>query len=289
MATAFEEFVASLPDEKLMALAKPVGADRSRTAIAQQVMDKFGQLGWEKMLERLATTTLQQIGREVSVEMTKHDDRQYLLKSIPKLVSDRTHESLAALSTDLLNTIWEDLGIMHNLDLEILVLELFIGGIESIVGIWTITQLNDVVDVYQIPSRGTFHFARSGPTEARFGLTVSLTLFSSLFPDLRKKDEIVFDIVKSILDHSFVSPTTPQLISAQVPQTPRSPIRPADDRPKRRRAPANRPAPQESKDTLLEMAVDKENAHENDLTSAVAHLKFEPSSSRPRRAARARP
>lgn len=168
MATAFEEFVASLPDVLLMSLAKPVGADRSRTAIAQHVMDKFGQLGWEKLLARLDTTTLQQLGREVSVDTKKSDDRQYLLKSIPKLVSDRTHEALEALSTELLNTMWSNLGILHQIKLEILVLELFIGGIESIVGLWTITQLNEVVDIYQIPSRGTYPKSPCKPINRHF-------------------------------------------------------------------------------------------------------------------------
>lgn len=110
-----------------------------------------------------------------------------------------------------------------------------------------------------------------------------------IFLDLRRKDELVFDIVKSILDGTFVAPAAPEVISSHVPQTPRSPIRPLDDRPKRRRAPVARPSAEESKVDKQQMDIDKENAGENALSSAVAQLKFEQEvSSRPRRATRSR-
>jgi hypothetical protein len=152
MASSFIDFVNSLPNDKLLALAKPIGPDRARSSIVQHALDKFGVLGWEKMLVRLDTTTLQSMGSELSVEF---DDRETLLKTIPKMVSNTTHETLASFSTDLLNTMWENLGIMLEPDLETLVLELFIGGIESIVGVWTIPQMNEIIDTYQIPSRST--------------------------------------------------------------------------------------------------------------------------------------
>jgi hypothetical protein len=159
MAQNFENFVASLPNDKLMALAKPIGADRSRSTIVQHVLDKFGVLGWEKLLLRLDTTTLQAMRRELAVETEGHDNRDLLLKEIPKLVSNTTHETIASFSMELLDTIWSNLGIELTADVNVLVLELFIGGIEAIVGIWTITQMNEVIDTYQITSRSTLSLA----------------------------------------------------------------------------------------------------------------------------------
>jgi len=153
MASSFVEFVNTLPNDKLMALAKPIGADRTRSAIVQHVLDKFGVFGWEKFLARLDTMTLKAIASELAVDFG--DDRATLLKSIPKHVSNSTHEVISSFSVDLLNAMWENLGILYEPDLEMLLLELFIGGIEAIVGTWTITQMNEIIDVYQISSRST--------------------------------------------------------------------------------------------------------------------------------------
>lgn len=256
MAQDFVNFVSSLPNDKLMALAKPIGSDRSRSAIVQHVLDKFGLLGWEKMLNRLDTTTLQALGEELAVETGGHDNRALLLKEIPKLVSDKTHETLAALSNELIDIMWQNLGIEHSPDLETLVLELFIGGIEAIVGIWTITQMNDIIELYQIQSR-----------------------------NLKLKDEIVFDIVAAILQKEYQTPALELPVEATVPQTPRSPIRPADDRPMNRR----RPAAQTGKGKVTVTSQDKENAAENELASAVVALKFEDvPQARPRRQTKSR-
>lgn len=105
-------------------------------------------------------------------------------------------------------------------------------------------------------------------------------------PGKRKKEELVFDIVLSILDKTFVSPVSEVESTSTVPQTPRSPIRPADDRPVRRRpaatatTPVPAPAPSgRGKKVVSSSAMDvddKENGSENDVSSAVAQLKFEP-------------
>jgi hypothetical protein len=247
MTESFVNFINSLPDKQLMALAKPIGNSRERDAVVQIVLDKFGNLGWEHLLGRLTTATLQVIGNELAVE---HDDRETLLKTIPQKVSGQTHETLASFSAGLVEAMWRDLEIKYTPDLETLVLELFIGGIEAIIGIWTIPQMNEVIDLYQIPSR-----------------------------NMKLKEEIVFDIVKSILDQSYVTPALPEAKSSHIPQTPRSPIRPVDDRPRRRNMKAAQSSVKvEASQTMVE---DKENV-ENDLSSAVAQLKFEPIS-RPRR------
>jgi hypothetical protein len=99
---------------------------------------------------------------------------------------------------------------------------------------------------------------------------------------LKLKDEIVFDIVKSILDNSYTSPALEVPIESVVPQTPRSPIRPADDRPLGRR----RPAATNGKVKVSLPQEDKENSGENELASAVVALKFDAPagpSARPRR------
>lgn len=155
MSKKFVKFLESLPNDKLKALAKPAPAEQPRATYVQMVLDKFGVLGWEKLLERLDTTTLQQMGQELSVGSAEHDDRQYLLKNIPPTVSDNTHEVIKAFSTELLNSMWEDLNISGELELEMLILELFIGGIEAIIGIFTITQMNEIIDTFQIQSQST--------------------------------------------------------------------------------------------------------------------------------------
>jgi hypothetical protein len=91
--------------------------------------------------------------------------------------------------------------------------------------------------------------------------------------DLKLKDEIVFDIVKSILDQSYVAPVQLEIIAIEVPQTPRSPIRPVDDRPRRR---ATTAAAATQRDKVQNTIEDKENVMENDISTAVAQLKFEP-------------
>lgn len=178
MASSFVDFINSLPDDKLMALAKPIGSDRARATIVQVVLDKFGVLGWQKLLERLDTTTLQAIGNEVAVE---HDDRASLLKTIPKMVSATTHETLASFSTSLVDIMWENLGIIGKPELEILVDELFIGGIESIVGIWTITQMNEIIDTYHISSRSTTPHYSTQPFNGHFKSPNILTAFSLFY------------------------------------------------------------------------------------------------------------
>lgn len=92
--------------------------------------------------------------------------------------------------------------------------------------------------------------------------------------DKRKKEDLVFDIVLSILDKTFAAVPVETETTSLVPPTPRSPIRPADDRPVRRRpAPAASRATSSKASSAMEVD-DKENAAENELTSAVAKLKF---------------
>lgn len=168
MSKRFVQFLESLPNDKLTALAKPAAAGQQRAHYVQLVLDKFGVYGWEKLLERLDTTTLQQMGRELSVGSAEHDDRQYLLKNIPSTVSDTTHETIKAFTADLLKNVWTDLNISGELDLEMIILELFIGGIEAIIGIFTITQMNDIIDFLQIPTQSTYILAKASLQTASF-------------------------------------------------------------------------------------------------------------------------
>lgn len=158
----------ALPNDKLTALAKPAAPGQQRAAYVQLVLDKFGVLGWEKLLERLDTTTLQQMGRELSVGSAEHDDRQYYLKNIPSAVADKTHETIKTFSTELLDSMWADLDISGELELEMIILELFIGGIEAIIGIFTIPQMNDVIDAFQINTQGTHKISLTSPQKASF-------------------------------------------------------------------------------------------------------------------------
>lgn len=91
----------------------------------------------------------------------------------------------------------------------------------------------------------------------------------------------------SILDKTFVAPVSEVEPTSTVPQTPRSPIRPADDRPVRRRPAAASATPVAAaaapfgrgKKVVSSNAMDvddKENGAENDVSTAVAQLKFEP-------------
>jgi len=115
-----------------------------------------------------------------------------------------------------------------------------------------------------------------------FGGVWFLTPYLSVsrLSDMKLKEEIVFDIVKAILDNTFVAPAQETPTTAEVPQTPRSPIRPADDRPVRRRpaaaASSTANSTASSKSKAMVPVADKENVEENDLSSAVATLKFEP-------------
>lgn len=72
------------------------------------------------------------------------------------------------------------------------------------------------------------------------------------------------------MDNSYTAPEMLASSKTEIPPTPRSPIRPADDRPRRRANAGQRGG------KVIPMDEDKENAHENDLSSAVAKLKFEP-------------
>lgn len=182
MAKRFVQFLEALPNDKLTALAKPAAPGQQRAAYVQLVLDKFGVLGWEKLLERLDTTTLQQMGRELSVGSAEHDDRQYLLKNIPSTVSDKTHETIKTFSTDLLDNMWADLDISGELELEMIILELFIGGIEAIIGIFTIPQMNDVIDAFHIKTQGTSQISLSSSKTPLFGFFARCPFTNSKMP-----------------------------------------------------------------------------------------------------------
>lgn len=107
-----------------------------------------------------------------------------------------------------------------------------------------------------------------------------------VFLDKRKKEDLVFDIVLSILDQTFTAPALEFEATSTVPQTPRSPIRPADDRPVRRRPAAAASRGRESKASSAMNVDDKENVAENEINSAVAQLKFDAAPLRSRRSTR---
>lgn len=155
MDTKFIDFLKTLPSDKLSALAKAPAKGKATVSPVQLVLDKFGVLGWERLLARLTTENVQALAGHLSVEIAAAEKREVLIKTVSSHVSNKTKESLDSLQGDLLQVIWTDLNIEGDADTDILELELFIGGIEALISLWTVPQLNSVIEHYQIPSRST--------------------------------------------------------------------------------------------------------------------------------------
>ena len=157
MEKSFIAFLTGLPADKLTALAKPLAKAKGAVVTVQNVLDKFGVLAWEKLLDGLETSTIETIAKElaVSVDAVEHR-RTSLINAIALASSNKTHESLAALSNESNQLIWVDLGIKHALDAEMIVEELFIGGMQALIGQWTVTHMNSVISSYSITTRSTW-------------------------------------------------------------------------------------------------------------------------------------